>query len=126
MEEKSYRILTSDVLRQRMQKENPDNVDRKQGFALVNVLSRDMYQDGHIPDSINIPKGHEEEFEKKFAHDKEIILYCASTECDASPDVARKLVNRGFTNVYDYEAGLRDWKNSGGSIATGSEEAGAR
>ncbi len=30
----------------------------------------------HIPGSINIPQGNEDEFERRFAKDKEIIVYC--------------------------------------------------
>ncbi|MGQ0593864.1 MAG: rhodanese-like domain-containing protein [Gammaproteobacteria bacterium] len=35
----------------------------------------------HIPGSINMPHDTEHLFERRFAKDKEIIVYCASPDC---------------------------------------------
>jgi rhodanese-related sulfurtransferase len=85
--------------------------------ALVNVLSPEAFAKEHIPDSINIPQSEIDRFEEKFARDKEIIVYCASKECDASPKTANVLQEHGFTKVYDYAEGLKGWKNAGNSTA---------
>ena len=45
--------------------------------------------------------------------DKPIVVYCASTTCDASPKAARRLNEAGFSKVYDYEGGVKAWKESG-------------
>jgi len=97
----------------------PDNQDAEQGYALVNVLKPEAFEREHIPGSDNIPEGNEVTFEQRFSKDKEIIVYCASTDCHASDSVAEKLTKRGFTRVYDYAAGLRDWKQDGNSVETG-------
>ncbi|MFH0343068.1 MAG: rhodanese-like domain-containing protein [Chromatiales bacterium] len=60
----------------------------------------------HIPGSINIPHGNEGVFERRFAKDKEIIVYCGSPDCPASENVAAALVTRGFRRVYHYAGGL--------------------
>jgi rhodanese-related sulfurtransferase len=39
----------------------------------------------------------------------EIVVYCASFECQLSPEAAQKLVDAGYTKVYDFEGGLKDW-----------------
>lgn len=109
----AYVKITRETLRIRLEVEKPDNEDSYQGFALVNVLSPGAFEQEHIPGSINIPKGSEAEFEERFATHKEIVVYCGSTDCDVSSQVARELVERGFTNVYDYEAGMRGWKEAG-------------
>ncbi len=72
----------------------------------------------HIPGSINIPHGNEDVFERRFAKDKEIIVYCASPDCSASDNVAAALVTRGFRRVFDYAGGLSDWQQGGYSIAS--------
>lgn len=106
-------------LASRLADSRPDNSDRSRGYALVNVLKPEAFKNEHIPASINIPKGDEQTFEDRFSKDKEIIVYCASPTCDASVTVAKRLAEMGFEDVYDYEAGLSDWKQSGGAIESG-------
>lgn len=99
--------------------ETPDNDDRSDGYALVNVLGKDSFREEHIPNSINIPVGQLDEFEQRFAKSKPIVVYCASPECDASPKAAKALVDRGFVNVFDYANGLSDWKEAGNGVVAG-------
>ena len=66
-------------------------------------------------DQINIPV---DEIEKSAPNElqdknKEIIVYCASTECQASPRAAKKLEELGYSNVTDYEAGVAGWQDAG-------------
>lgn len=109
-----YLNITRETLRLRLEVEQPDIEDRYQGFVLVNVLKPETFEKEHIPGSINIPLGNEDEFERRFAKSKEIVLYCASKDCDASEKVAKELVRRGFTNVFDFEGGMKAWKDMRG------------
>ena len=120
MPDNEVETLSADELEQRLEQEAPDNDDRSEGYALVNVLGEESYEREHIPDSINIPQGEEDAFERRFSRDKEIIVYCASRDCDASPKAARELVRRGFTNVTAFAAGMKGWKSAGGDLASGS------
>ena len=117
MATKAYETMTRQQMEQRLEREKPDNEDRKSGYALVNVLDPDVFEQEHIPNSINIPKKRIDEFEQRFDKSKEIIVYCASPECTASPDTARELADRGFVNVFDYEKGMSDWKDAGDPVA---------
>jgi len=119
MAETDFDALTKEELRERLKSEQPDNENPRSGFALVNVLGEDAFREQHIPGSINIPKGEEEEFERRFNKDKEIIVYCASPDCDASPTVARELTDRGFDSIRDYEAGMSEWKEAGYPVESG-------
>ena len=103
-------------LEERLAARQPDNEDRENGYALVNVLSPRMFEREHIPGSINIPGDALEEFEKRFAKSKEIIVYCASFDCDASPTATAKLQEKGFEKVFDYEGGMNDWKEGGNRV----------
>ncbi len=88
-----------------------EKMDRGDDFTLVNVLSEDDFEEEHIPGSINVPLDEvEEEFPRQFDRDEDIVVYCASESCQASPKAAEKLESMGFTNVADYEGGLADWK----------------
>lgn len=82
-------------------------------FVLINVLPREKFNKRHIRTSINIPVD-EDDFTDRVegvAGDKhrKIVVYCANTDCDASPTAARKLDEAGFDRVYDYEGGTEDW-----------------
>lgn len=101
---------------QLLRRQEPDNTSEDAGYALVNVLEPSYFNKEHIPNSINIPLGNEKRFERRFAKDKTIIVYCASEDCDASPKAAAKLVERGFTDVRDYEGGMKDWKSADNDV----------
>jgi len=116
-----YRTLDRRALERKLETERPDPDDPRQGFALVNVLEGDAFEQEHIPGSIHIPAGREDAFEARFEPDKEIVVYCASTDCDASPKVAAELARRGFRNVEDYEGGMADWKAAGHPVARGAD-----
>ena len=84
-------------------------------FVLVDVLSTESFNEKHISKSISLPVDHVKEKAADVLPDKskEIIVYCASTECHASPNAARMLEEMGYTNVVDFEAGLAGWEEAG-------------
>ncbi|MEZ5364252.1 MAG: rhodanese-like domain-containing protein [Bryobacterales bacterium] len=89
---------------------------RNAGLAIVNVLSKEQFEKEHIPDSANIPLTTTD-FEQQIRQlaggkDEPVVVYCASADCDASPKAAKRLDAAGFTAVYDYEAGMRGWKQA--------------
>jgi len=90
-------------------------IDANEDFILIDVLSKESFEAKHVPKSINITV---DELEQRAANEltdknKEIIVYCASTECQASPSAAKKLEEMGYTNVADFEAGLAGWQEAG-------------
>ena len=112
-----YQTIDRNELKRMLSTGVVDNNHSRSGLAVVNVLGRDAFQHKHIPHSINIPIEEIERFEQNFSKDKEIVVYCASGECDASPRAARALSKRGFRNVYDYEGGVADWEENREQIA---------
>lgn len=106
--------LTTEQL-EAMQAENRDR--KSEEFALINVLSREQYRDAHIGGSSNIPVGDEDfvlKVEQTVGDKKRpVVVYCASTTCDASEKAARKLEEAGFKKVFDYEGGTKSWQEAG-------------
>lgn len=45
--------------------------------------------------------------------DAEIVVYCANADCTASPELAEKIEEMGYSNVSDFEKGLAGWENAG-------------
>lgn len=85
--------------------------------VVINVLNEEQYRAAHIPRSINIPLS-DNDFVRKVeeaagGRDRPVVVYCASTECNASPTAARKLEDAGFSRVYDYEGGTKAWQEAG-------------
>lgn len=91
-------------------------LDRQDDFLLLNVLPIDLFDRGHIPGSINIPVESPDFLKEveKLVHDKDepIVTYCASFQCPASTDAAKKLADAGYKNVFDYKGGIKDWQEA--------------
>lgn len=112
-----YQTIDRNELKRMMARQLLDNGDPEEGMALVNVLDADMHEQKHIPNSINIPVDELDRFEKRFSRAKDIVVYCASEDCDASPRAARALSEKGFVRVFDYEGGIEDWEKGNQPIA---------
>lgn len=89
------------------------NDEQHRDFVLINVLPQKAFNERHIRTSINIP--HElDDFTERVGRvagskDRDIVVYCASFDCQASPKAAKKLESAGFKHIYDYEGGSEDW-----------------
>ncbi len=87
-------------------------LDRMEDFQLVNVLEPKFYALGMIPGSLKIPAAEIAERQGELDKNREVVTYCASPDCSASRDAARKLSDLGF-DAKAYEGGIREWKASG-------------
>lgn len=98
-----------------------DKLDSGEDFILVNVLSEDSFESMHIPGSINADIAQDDFLDKIEEvtggdNDQEIVVYCSSSTCQASPAAARKLEDAGYPNVFHYKGGMADWKDAGYEI----------
>lgn len=92
-------------------------IENKEDFVLVDVLGEDHFNEEHLPNAINIPLNQiGERALQELDEDDDIVVYCASTECQASPKAAEKLEKLGFQNVTDYEPGVKGWKEAGNEV----------
>ena len=83
-------------------------------LKIVEVLSKEKYNEGHIPGAINIPLNDLDFLATKLLKKNEIIIvYCSSYTCNASTKAIKILMDLGFENVLDFKAGKRGWKHSG-------------
>jgi len=92
-------------------------IDNGEDFILINVLPAEYFEKGHIPGSINVPVGDENFMDNvnMIVHDKnkKVVVYCANFECQASPKAAQMLSDADYTDVYDYEGGIKEWDDAG-------------
>lgn len=97
------------ISRQDLEQMNQQHED----FVLVNVLKPEAFNQSHIPTSINVPIANDDFIAQvesvAGSKDRNVVVYCASFDCDASPKAAQTLEKAGFSHVYDYEGGMKDW-----------------
>ena len=91
-------------------------IEKKVDMVLLNALRPDSFAKVHIPDSINIPirlSGFDEKVAEMFPNKKRMIItYCTGPGWKSSFDAAGRLEELGFTNVYEYQGGLKEWLKS--------------
>jgi rhodanese-related sulfurtransferase len=106
--------MTQKIKREDLKKK----MDRGEDFVLIDVLKTEVYEKSHIKGAVNIPLARiGREARDRFEPDREIILYCADFDCPASAQAAGKLESLGFSNVWDYEGGKKDWQDAGYPMA---------
>ena len=83
-------------------------MDRESGYVILDVRTREEYDQGHIPGAIVI--SHEEVADKAEEtltdKDKLILVYCRSGR--RSKIAAEALVELGYTNIREF-GGIIDW-----------------
>ena len=78
------------------------------GFIILDVRSQEEYNEGHIPNAINIPDYEIEERANSELKDKNqvILVYCRSGY--RSELSAKKLSQMGYIKIYNF-GGIIDW-----------------
>ena len=83
-------------------------MDRESGYVILDVRTREEYDQGHIPGAIVI--SHEEVADKAEEtltdKDRLILVYCRSGR--RSKIAAEALVELGYTNILEF-GGILDW-----------------
>lgn len=88
-----------------------NRIRKNSKIHLVNTLNENPFLKGHIPKSLNITsmKVADQLFEK----DDEIIVYCSDITCMASFYAYKQLELAGYTNIWRFAGGLREWSENG-------------
>lgn len=93
-------------------------MDAKQ-VRVIHALDADSFAKGHIPGAENI------DYEKMTlpmlpsAKDEPMVFYCVGGMCPVGRMAANKAAQWGYTNVWVYEGGMKDWQASGMQVAKG-------
>jgi rhodanese-related sulfurtransferase len=78
---------------------------------LADVRTSQEFKSGHIPNAVNIDFFQPVTFAEKFSNfnkKEPVYIYCRSG--NRSLTAARKLLQMGFTKVYDLEGGFMNWR----------------
>lgn len=99
---------------QKINKEELKDMMENNNIVVIEVLEPEEFKKEHIKGAINIPLDKIViESKDRFDFDQEIAVYCSDYDCEASPTAAKKLKDSGFSHVYDYAGGKKEWKEAG-------------
>jgi rhodanese-related sulfurtransferase len=92
-----------------------EKIERGDDFVLVDALAPISYAASHLPGAINVPPELVTERAHRRIPDRNamIVVYCSSSTCDSSLEVANRLIELGYRNVLHYAEGKRDWVEAG-------------
>jgi rhodanese-related sulfurtransferase len=99
--------ISRDQLRQK--------IESGAAFVLVDALAPMSFAHSHLPGAINLPPEWVDERGPRRIPDlnTEVVVYCASSTCDSSVEVGRRLIELGYRNVQHYAGGKKDWVGAG-------------
>jgi len=85
----------------------------------VDARDPDEFAAGHIPGALNVSAeslalGQADI--SGLAKDRPIVIYCGSTSCDKSDELARALKSLGFTNLAVMPDGFEGWLAAAGPV----------
>jgi rhodanese-related sulfurtransferase len=82
---------------------------------IVEALPAPYYDDAHLPGAQNLPHDSDESTIAELLPDRDasVVVYCSNLACQNSTILSRRLVQLGYTDVRDYEAGKEDWIAAG-------------
>ena len=87
----------------------------RRNASIVEVLPEPNFRQGHLLGAINVPfdQAFDEHIQDAIP-DKNVpvVVYCADSECQLSPQAAEHLDRLGYTKVFDYKAGKADWQKA--------------
>ena len=75
------------------------------GAIIIDVRTKEEYDGGHIKGSINIPVDEIDKID--YDKDDTLIIYCATGI--RSQNAINKLVDMGYTSLYNLDGGLLNW-----------------
>lgn len=88
-------------------------IDDKAVFILIDARRQKDFDKEHIETAIALPATDvNAKTLAEVAPDvkTKLVFYCQNPKCQASPIAAAKAIGAGYTYVYEYSAGIDDWK----------------
>ncbi len=98
-----------------------EKLQRGDDFVLVDALSPMSYALSRLPGAINITPTWVDDRARRRIPDlgTEVVVYCSGSTCDASVEVATRLIELGYRNVRHFADGKRAWAEAGLPLETG-------
>jgi len=81
------------------------------GVLFVDARAEENYIEGHVPNSICNDDFNSLVFqvEDLVDYSNGFVVYCSDDDCGSSEDLAYQLQDQGFTNIYLFKGGWKQW-----------------
>ncbi len=90
---------------------------RTGGAAFVDARAAELYAQGHVPGALSAPPaGSEAElptFFERLPLEGPIVIYCEGGDCHSSLALAKRLHEKGFTDLRVFGGGWEEWRAAG-------------
>lgn len=86
----------------------------EQNILFVDARSKEYYLEGHIPNSLcndNLDS-LVTNIEQHILVDEAFVVYCSDDDCGSSEELAFSLQEQGFSNIYLFKGGWKQWKDN--------------
>ena len=96
-------------------KQLKQKLDNGEDLVVINALPPKSFQKKHIPGSISFPVHAIQDLAEHIVPDTDqtIIVHCSSKNCTTSTTAASAFNELGYSDIYDFEAGLTGWLRAG-------------
>lgn len=92
-------------------------LDEKQDFILLDVRTREEYEENNILGSLNIPVDKLSENMEELLPDKNKTIYVYCRSGVRSAQAVQKMIESGYKHVYNIEKGIVEWQKKGFALA---------
>ena len=77
----------------------------------IDARAEEYYHEGHIPNSICNDDFDSlvYQIEDFITYKNGFVVYCSDDDCGSSEDLAYQLQDQGFTNIYLFKGGWKQW-----------------
>ena len=84
----------------------------------IDARAEEYYDEGHIPNSICNDDFDSlvYQIEDFIKYKNGFVVYCSDDDCGSSEDLAYQLQDQGFTNIYLFKGGWKQWMENNLSI----------
>lgn len=95
-------------------KETAQPAALREGLVVVDVNSKEMYDDCHIKGAEHVAMADLDAFAQALDKEKsDVVFYCSNYMCAASGAAAQKFAKLGLKSVAAYEGGIAEWHQKG-------------
>jgi rhodanese-related sulfurtransferase len=89
------------------------------GYHFIDVRGLDDFKIGHIPGAYHLSIKSDFDEQNLSAIVKKtqpVVIYCNGILCMGSSIAIKKAIDWGWSNIFYYREGIRDWKQQGYSV----------
>ena len=89
------------------------------GYHFIDVRGLDDFKIGHIPGAYHLSIKSdfaEQNLSAVIKKTQPVVIYCNGILCMGSSIAIKKAIDWGWSNIFYYREGIRDWKQQGYSV----------